>query len=763
MPVDVLVVLAGPLGYAGGALVAWRAPEVVRVRSATYRRVLAALSATGAAAADVHPTGLVIVDTLMAAALGAVVVLLGFRAKPATVTGAAVVAAIAAWRSPIHAVALAAAGLSLATAFTARRGPTVTALVSAALVQVALRLEWPEPHGLTAVAAAVVLLPIAVSGGRRLRTLDRKRFLLAGTAVAGVFGVLGLVGGFALAEARSGLERGVASATSGLGAARDADRREAARQFEVSAAAFASASTTLERPWVRPALLVPVVGQHLRTLRTVADSGADLARAGGEVAAAAGLEGVEITDGVVPLEPLRRLEAPLDRAIASLTRTRQRVEADRSPWLLPSVGRRLDRQLSRLAESESTARSTRQAIGVVPGLLGADGPRRWFLAIETPVEARASGGFIGNYGEIEANNGAVTLTRFGRIRELNEGGDLASKQLSGPADYVARYSRFAPARTWQNVTMSPDFPSVGAVIAELYPQSGGAPVDGVIAVDPTGLAALLQVTGPVEVPGWPEPLTAANAERVLLHEQYVRYADAGDDRVDFLGDAAEATWARLTTMTLPDPGRLVDALAPAVAGKHVMVTSTRADERATLIDLGIAGAVPPVDGDFLGVVTQNAGANKIDWFLRRHLDYKVETTGGRVAATLRVALENTAPAAGLPDVLLGSAYDELPRGTNRLYLSIYTPWQLTGARVDGGATAFESERELDRNVYSAFVDIPAGSTAVVELDLSGELREPYRLTVLRQPSAAPDRMSVTINRVSETARLDRDMRFGRRD
>ncbi len=759
MPVDALVVLAGPLGYAGGALVAWRAPGLVRIRSATYRRTLAALSAVLAGTANVGPTGLEPVDVLMAAALGALVVVLGFRAKPATVTVAAVVAAVAAWDSPVHAVALAAVGLALATTFTARRGPTVTALVSVALVQVALRLEWPEPHGATALAAAAILVPVAYSGARRLRRTDRRRFLAGASVVAGTFVLFALLGGFALAEARAGLERGVTESTAGLAAAHAADRTEAGEHFATAANSFTSASGTLERPWARPALMVPILGQHLRTSRAVASTGAELSRAGERVIRAAGLEGVEITGGVVPLDAVRSLEEPLDDAIEELSTTRARLEADRSPWLWPSVGGRIDGQLARLADSEATARSTRRAIGVLPGLLGADGPRHWFLAVETPVEARASGGFIGNYGEIKADGGALSLTRFGRIRELNEGGDLSAKTLTGPADYVARYSRFAPARTWQNVTMSPDFPSVAQVIAELYPQSGGRPVDGVIAVDPSGLAALLEVTGPITIAEWPDPITAANAERILLYEQYL--ALEGPGRVDFLGAAAEATWQKLTTMTLPDPGVLVDALAPAVGAKHLMVASTRpGDEAATLVDLGIAGAMPPVEDDFVGIVTQNAGANKIDWFLRRRLDYTVDTTGDRVEATVRIALENTAPGAGLTGYLLGSSYDDLPAGTNRLYLSVYSPWELAGASVNGGEATFESEDELGRNVYSTFVDVPPGATTVIELKLAGVHTGPYSaLTVYRQPMAAPDAVAVTVDGVDQRFRLDGDRRL----
>jgi len=69
--------------------------------------------------------------------------------------------------------------------------------------------------------------------------------------------------------------------------------------------------------------------------------------------------------------------------------------------------------------------------------------------------------------------------------------------------------------------MSPQFPSAAEVMASLYPQSGGSEVDGVFAVDADVLAALLEFTGPVQVAGRAEPITAENARQFMLLDQHV--------------------------------------------------------------------------------------------------------------------------------------------------------------------------------------------------------------------------------------------------
>ena len=55
---------------------------------------------------------------------------------------------------------------------------------------------------------------------------------------------------------------------------------------------------------------------------------------------------------------------------------------------------------------------------------------------------------------------------------------------------VYQHRVFDLPATWQQVNVSPNFPVTAQVIQQLYPQSGGDDVDGVIAIDPFGLASI---------------------------------------------------------------------------------------------------------------------------------------------------------------------------------------------------------------------------------------------------------------------------------
>src|SRR5262249_29776607 len=140
------------------------------------------------------------------------------------------------------------------------------------------------------------------------------------------------------------------------------------------------------------------------------------------------------------------------------------------------------------------------AVKDAPALLGADGTRHYFVAFMTPAETRGLGGFIGAYGELTADRGRIALTRSGQATHL-VGNPSLSLHLTGPADYLARYGAFKPQDHFEDLTYSPDFPSVERVIAELYPEVGGDHIDGVLVLDPYALEALLKFTGPVSVAG----------------------------------------------------------------------------------------------------------------------------------------------------------------------------------------------------------------------------------------------------------------------
>ena len=266
------------------------------------------------------------------------------------------------------------------------------------------------------------------------------------------------------------------------------------------------------------------------------------------------------------------------------------------------------------------------AVQVAPAMLGADGERRYFIAFTTPAETRGLGGFMGNWAELTANDGRLALADFGTTADLDHGGTTTGtgRTLDGPQEWLDLWGEFGftsgpnggtEAEPWSNVTVSPQFPSTGDVIAQLFPQSGGDEIDGVFAMDPYVLQAFLGLMGPITVEGSATELDGTNVADFLLVDQY--QIDDAVDRVDLLAAVSQATAEQLLGGALPSPTVLADSLSP-LAAQGRLVGWARDDEAQALLEaIHLSGELPDLaGGDGVAVVLNNAGGNRLDVYLQ---------------------------------------------------------------------------------------------------------------------------------------------------
>ena len=592
-----------------------------------------------------------------------------------------------------------------------------------------------------AMAFATTLLLLAAGGDRIHRNKPPAlpaglRF--AGLVVAGLVIAVAVPTGIALVSLRGLIVDGAASVERGLDRARQGDVDAAGSAFDDAAHDLTTATDRLDHPVARLGRAIPLLGPNLAAVRTLSSVGADLAGTGAALTTSTP-QNLTISSGTVPVGEIQRLAPELAEAATQLENARHRTASVRRQHLLPDLLDELDRFEARLERASADASVAAEAAAVIPDILGREKPRRYFLAIQNNAELRATGGFLGNYGDLVAEGGEVRLDRIGRHQELNRAGPPV-KVIDAPDDYLERYNTFEVASTWESVNLSPDFPTVSRVIAGLYPQSGGQSVDGVIAIDPVGLSALLKLTGPVTVNGWPDPITAENVVDVTLNRAYLAFDRQLDNRVDFLANVAAAVVDDLRTAKLGSPARIVAALADAARGGHISLWFNRTAEQALVDRLGIAGRVEPVDSDSLLVVNQNAAGNKIDYYFTRTTSYDVQLQpDGQqvgVASRLRVEMANQAPDA-LPRYVIGPFDKRFQAGENRTFVSVYSPLELTGATWDGVPADLTGADELGRRVYSTFLGIPANATKTLELQLEGTVVALpggwYELDLLRQP------------------------------
>jgi hypothetical protein len=411
-----------------------------------------------------------------------------------------------------------------------------------------------------------------------------------------------------------------------------------------------------------------------------------------------------------------------------------------------------------VAEADASIEVAAETTRLLPSLLGGDRERRWFVAVLSSSELRGAGGLLGNYAVLRAVDGVVELERSAGASELNAATDVDLDAL--PAAFGQQYASWAPERFWQNLSVTPHFPTVAEGVLALAPEAGLGRVDGVIGLDPLGLQALVELSGPVEVASWPEPLDAGNVAEVLLFEQYRAFPD--DRLVDeFQSELVEAVVDALTDGELPAPSELVATLAPAVAGGHLRLFSAEGGEQALFERIGADGGLrPAAPADYFQLVSQNGSEAKIDHFLRREVDYEVavDPATGLATATATVTLTNGAPADGLPAYIIGGADGAVTAaGEMRFFTTVLTPLAVTSVQVDGGP---EQPVQLgsEQGLFTGTVlhRIPPGATSTLVFRLEGrvDVAGGYRLTVGRQPTAHPDAVTVRFGGEATSFELD---------
>lgn len=749
-----VLVIAAAAGAALLRLTLSLSPRTLAERGRQITAVAAAAAAAGGVFADGEPTGLAELDAVYRAALAALVVLLAARGRRRVVLIACGLA-LAASSGSYLAVGFSALALGGAVRLAAGGLPRQAgrALVGLALSQAVLRLAWPRTPGATAVVTAVVVVLLAAAAYPRLTDRERRTVRLAALAVVLAIIAVGAALALAVNGARDDLAAGADSAEDGFALARAGRGTEAASALRDAESRLDAASDRLSSPFTEAATALPILGRYVRpgldALQATVHALGPAASAGERLDD----PGLRLTGGRIDVTAVERVIPPLEAAVGSLRPAEEAIAELSGQWLPTDAAHRVDRFHDRLERAQVDGNNALAAARVAPVMLGADRDRRYFLAIETPAEQRASGGIVGNWGELSLADGKLSLAATGRQGELS--GPDAPVEPVGPADYQRRYREVGPWRFFLNATMTPDFPTAASVMEAIYEQKKGATVGGTVTMNPIALSALLQLTGPISVDGWPEPITADNAQRILLHDQYVVLA--GPPREDFLARVTEAVIRRLTSGSLPGPAEIARVLGPMVRDGHLMLHSEDEAEQRVLEQLKAAGTMQPVRGDYLQVVTQNAGESKIDYFQRREITYQpaVDPDTGAVEAELRIRLHNAAPSSGLPEYVIGGRTAATRGlGVSELWLNVYTPLELASVSVDGRSEAFETDDELGRLVHSGFVFVPPGGTIEVVMKLRGRLDlegDTYRLDLQRQPTINPDKITIRLPSDEERA------------
>lgn len=722
-----------------------------------------------AAFADAEATGWAPADLWWrCVGAAAVVVSAAFAPPVAVLIAAGIVGASSSSVVPIVFGVLAAVLVVLGVAVKSlvRHEPMLRMAAGVSVSIAAFSLPHDQFHGAATAVAFLATLPL-VAGAWSVGPIWYRRVLNTAVSTVAVLFALGVVGvAFAAWNARSDLSEAADLLELAETEFRSGDDAGARLHVGEASASISSASDALSAPWVRATRALPVLGQHTHAARSVLAAGEQAITSADTLLGELDRTALTVSGGAIDIAQIRRLAPLVDDFAGDAASALETVEEADDPWLLPPVSTAIVDLREELAPVVENARRAADAAEVAPAMLGADGPRTYLVLFVTPAESRGSVGLIGNFAVVNVRDGRLGLGLVGRTEDLSEVLEARGAELTGPAGYVERYGVFDIPTQFQDATLSPNFPDVAAAVAELYPQAVGTELDGVVMADPYAVAAMSELAGPVDVQG--RTFTPEDMAPFLLEGQYRDLRD-DEERVRFLQDLFEATFEQLFTVDFGDPWDFDEVFGPAIDEGRLAVWTFVPAEQELLSDLGMDAAYPGSDstgGDVVGLITQNAGQNKIDVYLQRSLTHEVELDPetGTYVATITVELTNDAPPFGPPPAVIGNNDQGFPFGTNVVRLTLYSAGDFVGATRDGIELPLELIDEFGLSTATSEVELASGAASRLVFRVQGtiDLTDGYRLTVPGQATVRPDRFEVRVS-VPDGWQIDGDPRFTARE
>ncbi len=281
--------------------------------------------------------------------------------------------------------------------------------------------------------------------------------------------------------------------------------------------------------------------------------------------------------------------------------------------------------LQLLPQAQADLVQVRNLLDVAGWMLGVNEPRTFLVQTMDRAELRPTGGFTGQYGELSINGGRVapfSLRDISLVEYVDNSPTLGVVALP-------QYRSWWPFANWglRDSNLSADFPTSAQIAITKYKSEVGHQVDGVIMFTPFLIEHILQVIGPVEVPGYNDTITAQNLEERL---HYYQLDNVGIVKQLYQpGDKATSSRKRFTALLahlLVDrvrhaPPDEILAIAQQVLydvkTKDLQIYVTNPQVEAALVQFGDSAQIDrSTTHDGLYVVQANISASKASQYVR---------------------------------------------------------------------------------------------------------------------------------------------------
>lgn len=382
-----------------------------------------------------------------------------------------------------------------------------------------------------------------------------------------------------------------------------------------------------------------------------------------------------------------------------------------------------------------------------------DQVRSYLVLLQNSDEIRPGGGFLGQYAIIKVKNGEVQST-------FVEDANLLDQRIVAKITPPYPFTRKMQLKKWKfrDSNFSPDFPTNAEKAQYFYKLAGGREkFDGVIGVNSHVFNNILELTGPIQIPGDSNVYTSADGAYKL--EERVERAYLGEDVPAELKQNRKAIMKKIAAeimkrvATVSNIPKLAEFAQSELRNRDIMLYFTDQNLQNLVASVHWDGAMEKDwANDYLMLVDANMGALKTDYYMRRKLDYTVDFTGEKPIGTMVYTYSNTAPRG---DWRTSDYHTYLRAFVPKGSVMLERKW----------INAVITNEDFGKTYFGGFVDVEIGQSDVgttLRYELPSNITpENYRLLIQKQSGVGT--LPVTVHmktkdgEFTQTAELTKDL------
>jgi hypothetical protein len=420
-------------------------------------------------------------------------------------------------------------------------------------------------------------------------------------------------------------------------------------------------------------------------------------------------------------------------------------------------------KVSKLLPIEADTKAEIEAVNTLADKLTQkdDVTRTFMVMLQNNYELRPGGGFLGQYAILEVKNGEI-------ISSFVEDANLLDQRITATITPPYPFKQIQ-LKKWKfrDSNFSPDFPTNVDKAQYFYRLAGGREqFDGVIALNANVFDHILDITGPIEMPGYG---TYTSADASMKLEENVEKQFLGEDVPAELKQNRKSIMKKIAAeiinriSTLNNIPKLAEFAQTELRDKNIMIWFKDPSLQSLVSGVHWDGTVSTDwNGDYLMIVDANLGALKSDYWVKRSLDYSVDFTAGpKPIATMKYTYNHTA------------TYGDWRTSDYHTYTRILAPLgskYIDNSRVKTGGVLSQDNKDFNKTIFGYKVDAVMNHSldTSIQYELPDTIKaDSYQLLIQKQSGIGniPVTVHIKTNKgdFTQTATLAKDLKLSFQD